>query len=520
MAIDCHFFPPIVLGILIFHGALDTSIAYGSRYSTASFNRTNFPAGFLFGTASSAYQYEGAAREGGKGPSIWDTFTHRYPDKIIDRSNGDVAVDSYHRYKEDVQIMKEMGLNAYRFSISWPRILPNGKLSGGVNKNGVKYYNNLINELLANDIEPFITLFHWDLPQSLEDEYSGFLSPRIVDDFQDFAETCFKEFGDRVKHWITFNEPTGFSVAGYALGILAPGRCLASQNINCTGGDSATEPYLVSHYQLLAHAAAVNLYKRKYQEIQKGIIGITLVTPWMVPYSNARHNINAAQRALDFSLGWFMDPLTNGDYPHVMKSYVGNRLPKFSKEQAQMVKGSYDFIGLNYYTATYAAYAPQFRNANKSFLTDSLVNMTSDRNGIPIGPKAASDFIHVYPRGIRDLLLYIRRKYKNPLIYITENGIDEFNNATLSLEEALVDEVRIDYYYHHLYFLERAIKEGANVKGYFAWSLLDNFEWTSGFTVRFGINFVDYKNGLKRYPKLSAHWFKTFLTPTNQGHGI
>ncbi|KAF2283718.1 hypothetical protein GH714_014436 [Hevea brasiliensis] len=272
------------------------------RYSTASFNRTNFPAGFLFGTASSAYQYEGAAREGGKGPSIWDTFTHRYPDKIIDRSNGDVAVDSYHRYKEDVQIMKEMGLNAYRFSISWPRILPNGKLSGGVNKNGVKYYNNLINGLLANDIEPFITLFHWDLPQSLEDEYSGFLSPRVV-------------------------------VAGYALGILAPGRCSASQNINCTGGDSATEPYLVSHYQLLAHAAAVNLYKRKYQEIQKGIIGITLVTPWMVPYSNARHNKNAAQRALDFSLGWFMDPLTNGDYPHVMKSYVGNRLPKFSKNK-------------------------------------------------------------------------------------------------------------------------------------------------------------------------------------------
>ncbi|XP_002513440.2 beta-glucosidase 12 isoform X2 [Ricinus communis] len=506
-----------LLGVLVFHGNLHTLAAFESTYNIASFNRSNFPTGFIFGTASSAYQYEGASKEGGKGPSIWDTFTHTNPGKIKDGSNGDVAVDQYHRYKEDVKIMKEMGLDAYRFSISWSRILPNGKLSGGVNKVGVEYYNNLINELLANDIQPFVTLFHWDLPQALSDEYRGFLSLRIVDDFQNYAEVCFKEFGDRVKHWITFNEPWAFSAGGYSLGFFAPGRCSPVQNMNCSGGDSATEPYLVSHYQILAHAAAVNLYKNKYQAIQKGVIGITLVTPWMAPYSNARHNTNAAQRALDFWLGWFMEPLANGDYPHVMKSYVGNRLPKFSKEQSKMIKGSYDFIGLNYYTAYYALYAPQFRNGNKSFLTDHLVNMTSERNGIPIGPKDAAGFINVYPRGIRDLLLYVKGKYNDPLIYITENGIDEYNNATLSLEEALSDKMRIDYHYQHLHFLDKAIKEGVNVKGYFAWSLLDNFEWNSGFTVRFGINFVDYKNGLKRYPKLSAHWFKNFLTSTNQG---
>ncbi|XP_065879492.1 beta-glucosidase 12-like [Euphorbia lathyris] len=513
MAIPYQFSLP--LGILILYLKLHTTIAttITSTYKISSFNRSNFPANFLFGTASSSYQYEGAVNEEGKGPSSWDIFTHKFPEKIKDHSNGDVAVDSYHRYKEDVHIMKEMGFSAYRFSISWPRILPNGKLSAGVNKAGVNYYNNLINELLANGIEPFVTLFHFDLPQALEDEYGGFLSPHIVDDFRDFADTCFKEFGDRVKNWITLNEPSIFSYAGYALGVSPPGRCSTWMNMNCSGGDSGTEPYLVSHYQLIAHAAVVQLYKTTYQEIQKGIIGITLAVTWTEPYSNARHNINAAKRALDFTLGWFMDPLTHGNYPHVMQSYIGDRLPKFSKNESKLVKRSFDFIGINYYTASYAIYAPQFRNANKSVLTDNLVNLTNERDGVLIGPQAhPSSFINVYPKGIHKVLQYVKKKYQNPLIYITENGIDEVNNATLPLEEALDDKMRVDYFYHHLYFLQKSIKEGVNVKGYFGWSLLDNFEWGSGFSSRFGINFVDYKDGLKRYPKLSAQWFKNFLT--------
>ncbi|KAK3205082.1 hypothetical protein Dsin_019128 [Dipteronia sinensis] len=380
---------PFLFGLFILTILLRISFAalITPSYGTASLNRSSFPPGFIFGTASSAYQYEGAANEGGRGPSLWDTFTHRYPDKIKDGSNGDVAIDSYNRYKEDVGIMKEMNLDAYRFSISWSRILPDGKLSRGVNKEGVRYYNNLINELLSKGIQPFVTLFHWDTPQALEDEYGGFLSPLIVEDFRDYAEVCFKAFGNRVKHWITLNEPWSYSIGGYAAALLAPGRCSEWQGLNCTGGDSATEPYLVSHHQLLAHATAVQLYKNKYQISQKGIIGITLVTSWMVPLSSARHHQNAAQRALDFMLGWFMDPLTNGDYPHTMKSLVGSRLPKFSEEESNMIKGSFDFLGLNYYTANYVAYAPQFRSGNKSYVTDSLVNLLTARNGIPIGPK-------------------------------------------------------------------------------------------------------------------------------------
>ncbi|GMN57298.1 hypothetical protein TIFTF001_026408 [Ficus carica] len=482
------------------------------RYDAVFLNRSSFPADFIFGTASSSYQYEGAVKEGGRGPSIWDTFTHKYPEKIKDGSNGDVANDEYHRYKEDVGIMKEMNLDAYRFSISWSRLLPNGKLSGGANKEGIKYYNNLINELLANGLKPFVTLFHWDLPQTLEDEYGGFLSPNIVDHFKDYAELCYKEFGDRVKHWITLNEPYTYTNGGYSKGNLAPGRCSEWQNINCTGGDSGTEPYLVSHHQLLSHAAAVKLYKEKYQATQKGIIGITLVSSWFVPYSDANQDQNAAQRALDFMFGWFMDPLVNGDYPYNMKSLVGKRLPKFTKEESKLVKGSFDFLGLNYYTSNYAAHAPRNNPVNASYTTDAQTTLTTQRNGVPIGPKGSSDWLYVYPKGIHDLLLYVKTKYSNPLIYITENGIDEFNDPKQSLEQALSDPQRIDYYFRHLLYLRRAIKKGVNVKGYFAWSFLDNFEWSSGYSDRFGIYFVDYKNGQKRYPKLSARWFKKFLS--------
>ncbi|XP_044490212.1 beta-glucosidase 12-like isoform X2 [Mangifera indica] len=432
-------------------------------------------------------------------------------ERITDRSNGDVADDFYHLYKEDVKIMKEMNTDAFRFSISWSRILPRGKISGGVNKEGINFYNNLIDELLSNGLQPFVTIFHWDLPQALEDEYGGFLSHRIVDDFRDFAELCFKEFGDRVKYWITLNEPLTFSSNGYDTGIYAPGRCSKWVNAACQAGNSATEPYIVGHHLLLSHAAAVKLYKQKYQVIQKGKIGITLVTSWIVPYSKKKPDIEAAYRALDFMFGWYMDPIIYGDYPFSMRNIVRQRLPKFTKEQSDMVKGSFDFIGINYYTADYAANIPVANTVNISYSTDSLANLTTSRNGILIGPQAASSWLYVYPRGLRDLLLYVKEKYNNPLVYITENGIDEFNDASLPLEQALKDPMRIDYYHRHLLFLERAIKEGANVKGYFAWSLLDNFEWSSGSTVRFGINFVDYKNGNKRYPKQSAIWFRNFL---------
>ncbi|XP_058225196.1 beta-glucosidase 12-like [Rhododendron vialii] len=474
----------------------------------SSFNRTSFPSDFVVGTASSSYQFEGAWKEGGKGPSIYDIFTHKYPDKFSNRSNGDVALDFYHRYKEDVQLMKFMGMNGFRFSISWTRVLPHGKLSGGVNKEGVAFYNNLIDELIANGLKPFVTIFHWDLPQALEDEYGGFLSPRIVDDFADFAELCFKEFGDRVKHWITMNEPWTFIDNGYNDGALAPGRCSAWMNNGCPAGNSATEPYIVGHHMLLCHGAAVKVYKEKYWASQNGQIGITLVSHWFVPYSNSVHNVKAAQRALDFMYGWFMNPLTYGEYPETMRSIVGKRLPEFTPEQAKLVKGSCDFIGLNYYTGNYASDVPSANSVNVSYSSDSLTNLTTERNGKPIGNPTAVSIFYIFPKGLQELLIYTKEKYSNPVIYITENGMGDANNVTT--KEGVQDYLRIYFYRRHLGAVQNAIKAGVKVKGFFAWAFLDNFEWGSGYTIRFGLGYVDFHDGLKRYPKRSALWFKKF----------
>nr|A3RF67.1 RecName: Full=Isoflavonoid 7-O-beta-apiosyl-glucoside beta-glycosidase; AltName: Full=Beta-glycosidase; Flags: Precursor [Dalbergia nigrescens]ABN70849.1 beta-glycosidase [Dalbergia nigrescens] len=470
------------------------------------FNRNSFPSDFIFGTAASSYQYEGEGRV----PSIWDNFTHQYPEKIADGSNGDVAVDQFHHYKEDVAIMKYMNLDAYRLSISWPRILPTGRASGGINSTGVDYYNRLINELLANDITPFVTIFHWDLPQALEDEYGGFLNHTIVNDFRDYADLCFNLFGDRVKHWITVNEPSIFTMNGYAYGIFAPGRCSPSYNPTCTGGDAGTEPDLVAHNLILSHAATVQVYKKKYQEHQNGIIGISLQIIWAVPLSNSTSDQKAAQRYLDFTGGWFLDPLTAGQYPESMQYLVGDRLPKFTTDEAKLVKGSFDFVGINYYTSSYLTSSDASTCCPPSYLTDSQVTFSSQRNGVFIGPVTPSGWMCIYPKGLRDLLLYIKEKYNNPLVYITENGMDELDDPSQSLEESLIDTYRIDSYYRHLFYVRSAIGSGANVKGFFAWSLLDNFEWNEGFTSRFGLNFVNYTT-LTRYHKLSATWFKYFL---------
>lgn len=468
--------------------------------SVASLNRSSFPADFVFGTASSAYQYEGAANQGGREPSIWDTVSHKYPDFIADHSNGDIAADSYHRYKEDVALMKDLGFDAYRFSISWSRILPKGNLQGGVNQEGVAYYNNLIDELLSKGMQPFVTLFHWDLPQALEDEYAGFLSPRILEDFASYADICFKEFGDRVKHWITLNEPFSY-IRFYEDG------CFKLRNPDCNNISTyGTVNYLVTHHLLLSHAAAVKVYREKYQTSQKGQIGMTLNADWIMPLTPSEADKEAAARSLAFSYDWFLEPLHSGAYPAVMVERVGERLPKFSKNESLMIKGSYDFVGLNYYTAKYAADAP-CQHENQTYFKDYCVNFTTVKNGVPVGPKAASDWLYVYPQGIQELLQYTKEKFSNPVIYITENGVDEANDGKRDLN----DQMRQDYFQNHLLHVHMAMGNGVMVKGYFAWSFLDNFEWIFGYTVRFGMVYVDFEDGQKRYPKNSTLWFKTFL---------
>ncbi|PQM37353.1 vicianin hydrolase [Prunus yedoensis var. nudiflora] len=497
--------------------ALSTAAAHGAAvkpsHDSMPFNRTSFPAGFVFGAGSAAYQSEGAALTHGRGQSIWDTFTRKHPEKISDGSNGDVANDFYHHYKEDVKLIKKIGLDSFRFSISWSRILPKGTVKGGVNQEGVKFYNNLIDELLSNGIVPFVTLFHWDLPQTLEDEYDGFLSPKIVDDFQDYANFCFKTFGDRIKHWVTLNEPVTYCVNGYNGGSYAPGRC-SNYVGNCTAGNSATEPYIVGHHLLLAHAYAVKLYRDKYQAFQKGKIGISVVTFWYLPKSGTAASKRAASKALDFILGWFAHPVTFGEYPQSMRSSVGDRLPKFSVAELKLLKGSIDFLGVNYYTASYAdppSLSAATSTVNQSFYGDMDISLSTDKNGVPLGTPTALSWLHIYPKGIRELMLHIKEKYNDPEIYITENGVGDANNSSLPIKTVLKDSTRIRYHYLHLSYLSEAIKEGVKVKGYFAWAFADVYEWNSGYSVRFGLAYVDYKNKFKRTLKYSAYWFKMFL---------
>ncbi|XP_048326989.2 vicianin hydrolase-like isoform X1 [Ziziphus jujuba] len=473
------------------------------------FNRSSFPADFVFGAGSSAYQCEGAALPYGRGLSIWDTFTKKHPEKISDGSSGVKADDFYHRYKEDIKLMKKIGLNSFRFSISWSRVLPTGKVKEGVNQQGVRFYNNLINELLSNGIIPFVTLFHWDLPQALEDEYGGFLSEKIVEDYREYVDFILKTFGDRVKHWVTINEPSIFTVYGYNGGNFAPGRC-SNYVGNCSAGDSAKEPYIVGHHLLFAHAAAVKLYREKYEVSQKGRIGITLVTRWFEPKYNTDANRKAVSRALEFNLGWFLHPITYGDYPPTMRSLLGSRLPKFTKAQSITLKGSIDFLGMNYYTANYVQHTNS-NPVNHSYFTDIQATITTHKDGVSIGGPTAVSWLFDYPRGIRELMLYIKNNYKNPPVYITENGFPEANNSTLPVKEALKDSRRIKYLHGHLLYLSKSIKEGVNVKGYYAWAFHDNFEWASGYTIRFGLTYIDFKNNLKRYLKYSAYWLKMFL---------
>ncbi|OMO71759.1 Glycoside hydrolase, family 1 [Corchorus olitorius] len=454
--------------------------------------RSDFANDFVFGVSSTAAQTEGATKSGGKGPSVWDQFIREFPAKISDKSNIEVATESYKLYKEDLLALKNLGVDAYRFSLSWARILPDGTLSGGINRKGIKFYNKFIDELIKLGIQPFVTIFHFDSPEALEHKYGGFLNRTIVEDFKNYAELCFKTFGDRVKNWVTINEAPNIGKFGYCMGIAPPGRC--SDRKNCPSGNSATEPYIAAHNLLLAHATAAKLYKNKYQATQGGQIGLSLVGQYFEPYSDSLFDRNAAKRAMDFELGW---------------------LPVFTAQEKELVKGSFDFIGINYYTARYAKNIPiNPKEPVISYLVDEHVNATVDKNGVLIGPNAGgSFFVFIYPPGLYKLLNFMGKHYgKNLTIYITENGVTEKKNDSIPMKKALNDQFRIEFIQKHLHQLRRAINDGViNVKGYFVWSLLDDFEWIEGYGVGFGLYYVDRKNNLKRIPKKSVKWYHDFV---------
>lgn len=496
---------------------------------------------FLWGAATAAYQIEGAAREDGRGACIWDTFG-KLDGKIANGDTGDVAADSYHKYKEDVALLKSMNLNSYRFSISWSRLLPTGRLSGGINARGVAYYNSLINELVKNGIEPLVTLYHWDLPQSLHDDYGGWLSEDVVEDFSDYAELCFKEFGDRVKMWATLNEPWSFTYMGYGVGSFAPGRC--SDRERCSDGDSSTEPYIAAHNALNAHAAAVSLYRRQFQADQKGKIGIVINHDfgWGMSISSAEDS-EAAERHNVFQSAWFGDPITFGDYPEMMKELVGSRLPEFTSEQSRLLRGSYDFLGLNHYTTRFYTMAgspeaelARAANEGKRVLFDSagdvgsgwladqkVVETQRDVRGNNAGPQGASPWLQAVPSGFKDTIMWNSHRYSTddgpPVIYITENGCDVPGESEMALAELLRDEWRIVYYSTYLRAMQEAQEMGADVRGYFAWSLLDNFEWADGYDYRFGLVYVDYQSPQRtRTPKESSRWYGDYVQSQRIGH--
>ncbi|XP_010527605.1 PREDICTED: beta-glucosidase 27-like [Tarenaya hassleriana] len=477
-----------------------------------SFSRASFPEDFLFGTASSAYQYEGAVDEGSRGESIWDNFVRKFPERNC-YNNADEAVDFYHRYKEDIQRMKDINMNAFRFSISWVRIFPDGKRSKGVNKEGIKFYNDLIDELLANGITPLATLFHWDIPQALEEEYGGFFSEKVVDDFRDFASVCFEEFGDRVKLWVTINEPWVYSNGGYDMGRKAPGRGSKYINNACEAGNSGHEVYIVSHNLLLAHAEAVEAF-RSFQNCKDGKIGIAHCPLWYEPYDwNCVKDVEAADRAMEFMLGWHMGPTVYGDYPECMREIVGERLPSFTAAQSQKLKGSFDFVGINYYSGVYAKNIDEIDPEKLSYRSDQHVEWKKHNvAGKAIGIQGGAEWVISYPQGLRKVLNYAKNKYGNHKFIITENGYCDPSCDKKPKLFDLMDIQRTEYHKKHLYQLQQAINEdGCQVEGYFAWSLLDNFEWNNGYEVRYGLFYVDYNNGLKRYPKMSAMWFREFL---------
>ncbi|BFG32361.1 hypothetical protein CerSpe_186350 [Prunus speciosa] len=503
---------------------LQVNLSSSTFLEELNISKSDFPSDFIFGVGTAAAQTEGSPNEGGRGQSVWDYRAKILPDTIMNSDKFFSAVDGYKRYKEDILLIKDLGVNSYRFSISWTRILPNGSLSGGINQEGVDHYNSLIDELVKNGITPFVTILHFDLPQAVEDKYGGYLNRSFVDDFRDYSELCFKLFGDRVKHWFTFNEPRIIASYGYELGIAPPGRCSLPKDIcvfkspvpgKCLmtvgpcnfGGNSSTEPYIVAHNLILAHATVAKLYREKYQAKQKGEVGIVLVTPYYVPYSKSQEDQDAANRLFDFYLGWFMDPFVFGEYPKSMRELVKERLPEFTEEEKVMVKGSLDFLAINYYASSYAKNKPPSSNEVLRYTLDVAAEIVDGKDAPGLGHGN-------WPEGLEKLMNYIKDKYNNPKVYIAENGIAGFRNDALDLNVQLNDASRIIYVVRHLYRLNKAIKNGVNVKGYFHWTLMDDFEWGMGFRTRFGLYYVDFNRNYTRIPKNSVLWFHNFLNGT------
>ena len=437
----------------------------------------SFPPGFLWGSATSAYQIEGSPLADGAGPSIWQRFAHT-PGRMHNNDTGDVACDHYRRYRDDIAMMAALGLKAYRFSISWSRVLPQG--AGKVNPAGLDFYDRLVDALLEKGIEPMTTLFHWDLPAALDDR-GGWLNPDIANWFAEYAQVVFRKLDGRVKLWATMNEPWVVTDGGYLHGPLAPGH------------RNMYEAPIATHNLLRAHGMAVKAYRAE------GRHGIGIVVNLEPKYAASQSAVDlaATARADAYMNRQYLDPVFLGRYPEELKEIFGDAWPTWPAGDYDLIRQPIDFLGVNYYT----------RNVTRH-----------DENAWPLkaAPVRQTQATYtetgweVFPQGLTDVLQWVKDRYGNPPLYITENGAAFYDPPAVKAGAQLSDPLRVDYFRSHIRAVVDAIRAGCDIRGYFAWSLLDNLEWSLGFSKRFGIVHVNFETQ-QRTPKASAHFYSQVI---------
>ena len=442
----------------------------------------SFPPGFVFGVATAAFQIEGATRVDGRGESIWDRFA-RTPGKVHNGDTGDPACDHYRRWEQDLDLMKMLGVDAYRFSLAWPRILPAG--TGRPNRKGIDFYRRLVEGLHERGIKPFATLYHWDLPQALQDR-GGWANRDSADWFAEYAQLCFRELGDLVDDWITINEPWVVAILGYGHGTKAPGHT------------DWREALASAHHLLLGHGLAVRALRELFPAAR---VGITLDLTPSDPATLSPEDVAAAAREDGSKNRWFLDAVLRGRYPQDMVEWYEGRLGplEFDREGDLAVACEpCDFLGVNFYTRIRARAAAE---------DGMLASRAVPADGPVTGMRWA-----VVPDALREILLRVEREYGWRPIFITENGAayDDRRQG-----DTVPDPERLEYFRAHLEAVERAIADGVDVRGYFAWSLLDNFEWENGYDKRFGIVYVDYETQ-ERVPKQSALWYRDLIAERSE----
>jgi len=444
-----------------------------------------FPSDFLWGCATSAYQIEGSPLADGAGPSIWQRFCHT-PGLVRDGDTGDVACDHYRRSRDDVALMKALGLTAYRFSVSWSRVMPQGR--GAVNQAGLAFYDRLVDNLLENGIAPMVTLFHWDLPAALDD-LGGWLNPDIPHWFADYAVTLFRALDDRVTMWATLNEPWVVTDGGYLHGALAP----AHRNLY--------EAPIATHRLLCAHGAAVTAYRSEGRHR----IGIVVNLEPKHAASDDPLDVAAVTRADAYMNRQYLDPIFLGTYPPELRGVFGDAWPSWPARDHDLIRQPIDFVGVNYYTRGFTRHDPDAWPvcAGPVRRPRATYTMTS---------------WEVYPAALTEVLLWVKERYGNPALYVTENGA-AFFDPPVAEGGRVADPLRVSYFRQHITAVHAAREAGADVRGYFAWSLLDNFEWALGYAMRFGIVHVDFDTQV-RTPKDSARFYAEVIATRGRVLGV